>query len=50
MVCGGKLFHAGAAATGNALTSRVDRRVDGTNVARESAASGLLAPSSDVMT
>jgi len=36
LVCAGKLFHAGDAATGNALIPRVDRRVHGTSVARES--------------
>ena len=29
MVCGGRLFHARAAATRNARSPRVDRRVDG---------------------
>ena len=31
LVCGGRLFHARAAATGNARSPRVDRRVDGTS-------------------
>ena len=31
LVCGGRLFHARAAATGNAQSPRVDRRVDSTS-------------------
>jgi len=36
LVCGGRLFHARAAATGNARSPRVDRPVDGTSIVRES--------------
>ena len=32
VVCDGRLFHARAAATGNARSPRVDRRVDGTSI------------------
>jgi len=32
VVCGGRLFHAGAAASGNARSPRVDRRVDGIRI------------------
>jgi len=35
-VCGSRLFHARAAATGNARSPRVDRRVDGTSIVGES--------------
>ena len=36
MVCGGRLLHARAAATGNVRSPRVDRRVDGTSIVGES--------------
>ena len=36
LVCGSRLFHARAAATGNARSPRVDRRVDGTSNVGES--------------
>ena len=36
LVCGGRLFHARAAATGNARSPRVDRRVDGASNVGES--------------
>ena len=36
LVCGGRLFHARAAATGNARSPRVDRRVDSTSSVGES--------------
>ena len=36
LVCGGRLFHAHAADTGNARSPRVDRRVDGTSNVGES--------------
>ena len=36
LVCGGRLFHARAAATGNARSPRMDRRVDGTSNVGES--------------
>ena len=36
LVCGGRLFHARAAATENVRSPRVERRVDGTSIVRES--------------
>ena len=36
LVCGGRLFHARVAATGNARSPSVDRRVDGTSNVGES--------------
>jgi len=36
LVCGGRLFHARAAATGNVRSPRIDGQVDGTSIVGES--------------
>ena len=42
LVYGGRLFHAHAAATGNARSPRVDRQVDGTSIVGEYSIEYLL--------